>query len=80
MFTENPSGGCQRGGGGGRQELSLDGSTVRSSRRSRSSGGGGAISIGSDDGIDDEGGAVKDISPSVSAARVARMHVFVRQV
>lgn len=79
MFTENPSGGCQRGGGGGRQELSLDGSAVRSSRRSRSSGG-GAISIGSDDGIDDEGGAVKDISPSVSEARVARMHVFVRQV
>lgn len=74
MFTEDPSGGCRRGGGGGggRQQLSLEGSAVRTGGRGRSSGGGGggAASVGSDSGVDDEGGAVKDISPLVSEWRV----------
>lgn len=75
MFTEDPSGGFRRGGGGGRQELSLEGSAVRTGGRGRSSGG-GAASIGSDFGVDDDGGAVKDISPSVSWGGMAGMFEY----
>lgn len=70
MFTEDPTGrsgsgaGCSGGAGGGQHQLSLERSAVRSGGHRR---GAAAASVGSDSDGDEDGGAIKDISPAVSA-------------